>query len=529
VTDLAGNTATDEVSGVNIDKTAPTINVARAPEANQHGWNNTDVSASYTAGDGLSGLAASSAPAGSFTFAEEGSGLSHAFTVTDLAGNSSTAAVSQVSIDKTAPTISAAADRPPNARGWYNADVNITPTAGDALSGLDGTPAARTLGEGANQSATFTAHDLAGNSASATVSGVNIDKTAPTISAERAPLANAYGWNNTDVTARYAAGDGLSGLADGSPASGAFTFTAEGADQAHTFTVEDLAGNAASVTISAVRIDKTAPAISCSPADGLWHAADVTLPCSAGDGLSTLVEAADAVFALHTAVPVGVETADAQTGSRAVCDRAGNCAAAGPIAGNRIDKKAPDINIASPVNSNYILNQAAASSYTCADGGAGVNLCAGTVASGSLFETATLGQKLFVVEATDHVGNTSRASVSYTVSYGVCPLYDEGKAHRSGSTIPIKLRLCDAGGLNLSSAAVVVTALGTERVSNYAPGQLEDAGNANPDDNFRYTQLDGAGGYIFNLKTTGFSTGTYVLIFRAGDDPVTHAVQFQIK
>jgi glucose/arabinose dehydrogenase len=528
-TDLAGNTTTGDISGVNIDKTAPAIQVARAPGANQHGWNNTDVVASYTAADGLSGLAASSAPADSYTFADEGASQSHAFNVTDLAGNSSTASVSQVSIDKTAPAISAAADRPPNARGWYNADVNITPTAADALSGLAGTPAARPLSEGANQSATFTAHDLAGNSASATVSGINIDKTAPTISAERAPLANASGWNNTDVTARYAAGDGLSGLADGSPASGTFTFTAEGAEQAHTFTVEDLAGNTAGATVSAVSIDKTAPAISCTPADGLWHAADVALPCNAADGLSALVEAADGGFALHTAVPAGTETADAQTGSRVVCDRAGNCATAGPIAGNRVDKKAPDINLASPANSNYVLNQSVAASYNCADGGAGVGLCAGTVASGSLFETATLGPKLFTVEATDQVGNASRASVSYTVSYGVCPLYEEGKAHRSGSTIPVKLRLCDAAGVNLSSAAVVVTALGTERVSNYAPGELEDAGNANPDDNFRFTQLDGASGYIFNLKTTGFSTGTYVLIFGVTGDPVTHVTKFQIK
>lgn len=528
-TDLAGNTTTGVISGVNIDKTAPTIQVARAPEANQHGWNNTDVVASYTAADSLSGLAASSAPADSYTFADEGAGQSHAFTVTDLAGNSSTASVGQVSIDKTAPAISAAADRPPNARGWYNADVNITPTASDALSGLAGTPAAQALSEGANQSATFTAHDLAGNSASATVSGVNIDKTAPTISAERAPLANASGWNNTDVTARYAAGDGLSGLADGSPASGTFTFTAEGAGQAHTFTAEDLAGNTAGATVSAVSIDKTAPAISCTPADGLWHAGDVALPCTAADGLSALVEAADGGFALHTAVPAGTETADAQTGSRVVCDRAGNCATAGPIAGNRVDKKAPDIQIASPANSNYILKQSVAAGYNCADGGAGVGLCAGTVASGTLFETATLGQKLFTVEATDQVGNTSRASVSYTVSYGVCPLYEESKAHRSGSTIPVKLRLCDAAGVNLSSAAVVVTALGTERVSNYAPGELEDAGNANPDDNFRFTQLDGASGYIFNLKTTGFSTGTYVLIFGVTGDPVTHATKFQIK
>jgi glucose/arabinose dehydrogenase len=529
VTDLAGNVGADTVSGVYIDKTSPTINSARAPEANSHGWNNTDVVASYSASDSLSGLGDASAPTGTFTFTDEGADLSHTFTVTDAAGNSSTASVSQVRIDKTRPTLSAAPDRAPNARGWYNADVQVIPTAADALSGVEATPAVQTLGEGAEQSASFTVQDLAGNSTSTRVSGINIDKTAPTIGATRAPLANSYGWNNTDVTARYTAGDNLSGLADGSPASDAFTFTAEGAGQAHTFTVEDLAGNTAHVTVEAVSIDKTSPAISCGLADGAWHASDVTLPCTSGDGLSALVEAADGSFALHTAVPAGTETADALTDSRTVCDRAGNCATAGPVTGNRVDKKAPDIHLASPTNSNYLLRQAAAANYLCSDGGAGVSGCAGTVANGGLIETATLGQKLFTVKATDQVGNTSRASVNYTVSYGVCPSYDEGKAYRSGSTIPVKLRLCDAGGINLSASAVVVTALGTEKVSDYAEGQLEDAGNANPDDNFRFTELDGAWGYIFNLKTTGFSTGTYVLVFKVTGDPVTHTTRFQIR
>ena len=37
------------------------------------------------------------------------------------------------------------------------------------------------------------------------------------------------------------------------------------------------------------------------------------------------------------------------------------------------------------------------------------------------------------------------------------------------------------------------------------------------------------GGYVFNLKTTGYATGTYRLDFQASGDPVTHSVQFQVK
>ncbi|HVF57079.1 MAG TPA: DPP IV N-terminal domain-containing protein [Pyrinomonadaceae bacterium] len=113
-----------------------------------------------------------------------------------------------------------------------------------------------------------------------------------------------------------------------------------------------------------------------------------------------------------------------------------------------------------------------------------------------------------------------------SVSYGVRALYDETKAHKSGSTVPIKLQLTNAGGANLSSAGLVVKALGTTLVSTNAAGVLEDAGKANPDFDFRYDAR--VGGYVFNLKTTGYAAGTYVLNFRVAGDPTKHATQFRI-
>lgn len=37
------------------------------------------------------------------------------------------------------------------------------------------------------------------------------------------------------------------------------------------------------------------------------------------------------------------------------------------------------------------------------------------------------------------------------------------------------------------------------------------------------------GGYIFNLTTKGLTTGTYLLGFKAGGDPYTYTVRFQVK
>jgi len=41
--------------------------------------------------------------------------------------------------------------------------------------------------------------------------------------------------------------------------------------------------------------------------------------------------------------------------------------------------------------------------------------------------------------------------------------------------------------------------------------------------------LGPTGGYIFNLKTTAYPTGTYNLQFTAGSDPTLHTTQFEVR
>ncbi len=117
---------------------------------------------------------------------------------------------------------------------------------------------------------------------------------------------------------------------------------------------------------------------------------------------------------------------------------------------------------------------------------------------------------------------------SLSISYGICLLYNPAKPVKSGATIPIQVQLCGATGNNQSSPSVVFNAQALTLVSPHNSADPEDAGNANPDQNFRFTGTQG-GGYIFNLKTNGLVQGTYNLRFSVTDDPATHDVQFQVR
>ena len=105
-----------------------------------------------------------------------------------------------------------------------------------------------------------------GNSDNLVNSGsLEADTTKPVITASRAPLPNASGWNNTDVTVTFNCEDmGLdqSGIEINTVAGA--TVTTEGKDQSvtNTGTCIDVAGNVADpVTVFNINIDKTPPVV----------------------------------------------------------------------------------------------------------------------------------------------------------------------------------------------------------------------------------------------------------------------------
>lgn len=367
------------------------------------------------------------------------------------------------------------------------------------------------------------------------------DHTPPATIATLSQAPNGAGWNNTDVLVSLAATDneGGAGVREivasvnghvsrtfGPTAS--VNITEEGTTTV-TYYARDNAGNAGTPQTLTVKLDKSAPVIndvSRTPqanANG-WNRTDVSVSYTATDALSG--------FATGSTVGDTINFTNEganQSYTIEVTDLAGNTARQ-TVDGISIDKTAPAISVTQPSDGGfYFVGQVVPAAYMCSDNLSGSD-CVGTVAAGSPFDTATVGAKSFAVTATDRAGNIASVTVSYTVGYRLALLYDPAKENKAGSTVPIKLQLTDSAGANRSSAGVVVHALGVSLTSSNTIGPIDDAGNSNPGQNFRFDPgLGAGGGYIFNLKTKGYAPGTYRLYFTVGGAPYVYTTQFQVR
>jgi hypothetical protein len=136
----------------------------------------------------------------------------------------------------------------------------------------------------------------------------------------------------------------------------------------------------------------------------------VTLNCTASDSESGLANPSDASFDLATAVSPDAEDGAASTDSRQVCDVATNCAAAGPIPGNKVDKKSPDVSCEAADGVWHPANVSI--SCTSSDGGSGLGdsnqatfLLATSVLAGNETANAATGS----ANVCDAVNNCSSA------------------------------------------------------------------------------------------------------------------------
>ncbi len=384
-----------------LDNTGPVVTGTLVPAANGAGWNNTDVTIKWTATDPAG---VPTQPANQTVDANTvKDGVTKTATATDALGNSGSGSV-LVKLDKDVPTITGTRSPAANAAGWNNTDVTVSFTTGDALSGVATNPASKTFGEGANQSHSGTVTDNAGNSASATVSGINVDKTAPTLSGVPTTSPNAAGWYKGDVVVAWTAGDALSGLAADAPANS--TISGEGENLKATQTVTDKAGNSTTASSPVVKIDRTAPTTGISGASNNWTNGNVSVTLSPSDNLSGVASTSYAIDggAAQTGTSFTLSTEGDHTVTFFSTDKAGNAEAA-QTAKVRIDKTAPSISHKfTPLTytDGAWTNQDVTVTFECTDSGSGVASCTTPVTKSAEGE----GQQV-IGTATDNAGNSA--------------------------------------------------------------------------------------------------------------------------
>jgi hypothetical protein len=162
--DRAGNT-TETTGIINLDKTPPTIVGNASPSANAAGWNNTDVTVSFTCSDALSGIDTCTQPT---ALSNQGAGQSKIGTAIDKAGNNASNTVSDINIDKTPPVVTIIIPGG-EAEFLLNQVVPAEWEAIDELSGLDSSTGTVSTGQtidtsnAGEKSFEVNAIDLAGN------------------------------------------------------------------------------------------------------------------------------------------------------------------------------------------------------------------------------------------------------------------------------------------------------------------------------------------------------------------------------
>ena len=175
----------------NLDNTKPVI-TATATKSNATAyvagtWTNLSVMVAFSCTDDSGSLSVNSVASDGGTVSSDtstGSFTAPGANCVDAAGNvADPVTFAPIKIDKTAPGITGDASPDANVNGWNNTDVTVSYVCSDALSGVWDLAADDDdvlTAEGSGQSASGTCSDNAGNTTSTTVSGIKIDKTAPT-------------------------------------------------------------------------------------------------------------------------------------------------------------------------------------------------------------------------------------------------------------------------------------------------------------------------------------------------------------
>src|SRR5215211_1844189 len=361
-------------------------------------------------------------------------------------------------------------------------------------------PSGATVGD----TATITATATGGKTGSTyTSDSFTVTVIAPTPSDTTGPVITPHvdgtlgngGWYVSDVAVTWDVVDNESAISSSSGCAPA-SVTADTAGTTFTCTATSAGGtNSQSVTI---KRDATAPNVQCGSADGNWHA---------NDGGSGLANSGDGSFNLSTSVADGSETATASTNSRDVADAVGHSATAGPITGNKVDRKAPTFD-ACPTAGPFTQGSTPSVSINATDGGSGLDNTNSTLTRS--VDTTNIGNTSVTFTAQDNVANSGTKTCTYDVDYkwdGFFQPIDNKDPNtgnfiinkaKLGSTVPVKFSLGGDKGLNIfasgypqvSAAATCSPSSSTDTLEEYATATVSS---------LKYDST--ANQYIYNWKT----------------------------
>ncbi len=354
----------------------------------------------------------------------------------------------------------------PNANGWNNTNVTVSYACSGGVPPVQCPAPVTVVTEGANQVVTATATDANGNHAAVSVA-LNIDKTAPTITATVAPPP-VNGVVTAPATITFTCSDGLSGIAS-CPAPIGVT---NPGNQTFSGTATDRAGNSAVASLT-LKVQTAPLAVNAStsplPNVNAWNSGNVVVSFQCTGGVSPVQ--------CPSPQTISVEGAN-QNITATATDAAGQTASASIIL--NIDKTAPTIaGQASPQpNSNGWNNTPVTVNFQCDDALSGLAGC------GSPVVVSVEGaNQVTSSTATDLAGNSASASVPVsldltppTITASISPVPDANGVNTGFATVTFTCS--DAlSGISLCPGPVTVTTPGVQTITDIATDKAGNTAN----------------------------------------------------
>ena len=393
------------------DTTPPVIAPTVTGTQGNNGWYKSDVTVSWTVTDPESAVNLKNGCEPKSITTDT---LGITFTCSATSNGGTDEKLVTIKRDATLPTISGVATPAANANSWRNSSVTVNFNCSDVTAGIAICAQAQILNnDGANQSVNGTATDQAGNSATATVTSINIDRTPPIVSVTGVTDGARYSLGSVP-TAECTTTDALSGVQTNATLS-----VTSGANGLGTFTASctgaiDKAGNtgaSTSATYQVYAVDSTPPVITPTINGSLgsnnWYTSVVTVSWTVMDSESAITSQSGC-----DTVTVATDTA----GISLTCSATSGGGTASQALTIKRDATPPTVSVTGVADgATYIFGSVPTAGCTTADVLSGVK----TDSSLSVVGGDTSGLGAFSVRCTgamDNAGNIGATSVSYQVT-----------------------------------------------------------------------------------------------------------------